>query len=253
LKLFNLSLKLKGFPITEAQTFLKTIQNKQKLDFDDYIETSKEAIVHHHLKHNPFYKNFAKHANSKDWNTLPIMTKSDLQQPLQQRLSEGFSSKNIFVNKTSGSSGTPFIFAKDKFCHALIWANFMDRYGWFNLSLNHSKQARFYGIPLDKKGYYKERLKDALSNRFRFSVFDLSDLEFEKNITKFKQTPFDYLYGYTSSIVQFAKYLEQNDLVLKTVCPSLKACVVTSEMLFPEDKTLLEVQLGILTAKWAVL
>ena len=245
MKLFNLSLKLKGFPITEAQTFLKTIQNKQKLDFDDYIETSKEAIVNHHLKHNPFYKNFAKHANSKDWNTLPIMTKSDLQQPLQQRLSEGFSSKNIFVNKTSGSSGTPFIFAKDKFCHALIWANFMDRYGWFNLSLNHSKQARFYGIPLDKKGYYKERLKDALSNRFRFSVFDLSDLEFEKNITKFKQTPFDYLYGYTSSIVQFAKYLEQNDLVLKTVCPSLKACVVTSEMLFPEDKTLLEVQLGI--------
>lgn len=245
MKLFNLSLKLKGFPITEAQTFLKTIQNKQKLDFDDYLEMSKEAIVNHHLKHNPFYKNFAKHANSKDWNTLPIMTKSDLQQPLQQRLSEEFSSKNIFVNKTSGSSGTPFIFAKDKFCHALIWANFMDRYGWFNLNLNHSKQARFYGIPLDKKGYYKERLKDALSNRFRFSVFDLSDLEFEKNIIKFKQTPFDYLYGYTSSIVQFAKYLEQNDLVLKTVCPSLKACVVTSEMLFPEDKTLLEVQLGI--------
>ncbi|WP_147676984.1 phenylacetate--CoA ligase family protein [Algibacter pacificus] len=245
MKLFNLSLKLKGFPITEAQAFLKAIQNKQKLNLDDYIKSSKEAIVTHHLKHNPFYKNFAKHANPKDWNALPIMTKTDLQQPLNQRLSEGFSSKNIFVNKTSGSSGTPFIFAKDKFCHALIWANFMDRYNWFNLDLNHAKQARFYGIPLDKKGYYKERLKDTLSNRFRFSVFDLSDLAFEKNLKKFEHTAFDYLYGYTSAIVQFAKYLEQNNMVLKTVCPTLQACIVTSEMLFPEDKTLLEVQFGI--------
>ncbi|WP_445818997.1 phenylacetate--CoA ligase family protein [Algibacter sp. TI.3.09] len=245
LKLFNLSLKLKGFPIKEAQAFLKTIKKKQELDFDAYLETSKQVIVNHHLKHNPFYRDLAKHADVNDWDTLPVMTKYDLQQPLEQRLSNGFSTKNIFINKTSGSSGTPFVFAKDKFCHALIWSNFMDRYSWFNLDLNRSKQARFYGIPLDKKGYYKERIKDELSNRFRFSVFDLSDEQLAKNVEKFRNTSFDYINGYTSSIVQFAKYLEQEHIVLKTICPSLKACIVTSEMLFATDKTLLEKQLGI--------
>ena len=32
---------------------------------------------------------------------------------------------------------------------------------------------------------------------------------------------------------------------MKTICPSLKACIVTSEMLFATDKTLLETQFGI--------
>lgn len=130
------------------------------------------------------------------------MTKSDLQHPLKDRLSTGFSTKNVYVNKTSGSSGNPFVFAKDKFCHALTWAIIKDRFGWFGLHFNNSKQARFYGIPLDKKGYFKERFKDVLSNRFRFFVFDLSDAAFEKHLKKFSSTPFDYINGYTSSIAQ---------------------------------------------------
>ncbi|MDN3664907.1 phenylacetate--CoA ligase family protein [Algibacter miyuki] len=245
MKLFDLSLKLNGFPITEAQAFFQKIQTKQTQDFKTYVETSKQAIVEHHLKHNQFYKNFVKDANPKDWNSLPVMMKRDLQQPLNNRLSEGYASKNIYINKTSGSSGDPFIFAKDKFCHALSWSVFIDRYGWFNLNFNQSKQARFYGIPLNKKGYYKERLKDRLSKRHRFSVFDLSDSQFQKNVEKFKSTSFDYINGYTSAIVQFAKYLEAKNLVLNNICPSLKACIVTSEMLFEDDKILLERQFGI--------
>ncbi len=245
LNLFNLSLKFNGFPINEAKNHLKAIQSKNTEELKVYVETKKQEIVTYHLKNNPFYKTFAKNINTKDWNSIPIMTKHDLQQPIQNRLSEGFTEKNVYVNKTSGSSGNPFIFAKDKFCHALTWSIFIDRYRWFNLDFKTSKQARFYGIPLDKKGYYKERFKDKLSNRFRFSVFDLSDEQLEKNIQKFKQTPFDYINGYTSSIVQLAKYLKRKNTVLKSICPSLKACIVTSEMLFEEDKLLLEAQFGV--------
>ena len=94
-------------------------------------------------------------------------------------------------------------------------------------------------------GYFKERIKDLFSNRFRFSVFNLSNTEFEKNLQKFDKTKFDYINGYTSVIVQFAKFLKEKNIVLKTICPALKACIVTSEMLFNEDKILLENQLGI--------
>ncbi|WNH13964.1 phenylacetate--CoA ligase family protein [Thalassobellus suaedae] len=245
LNLFDFSLKIKGFPIDEAKRFLKTIQNKKEVDFTTYTEAKKLDIVTYHLKHNTFYNAFAKNINAQDWNSIPVMTKHDLQQPLQQRLSDGFTTKNVYINKTSGSSGDPFIFAKDKFCHALTWACFIDKYTWYNLDFNTSKQARFYGIPLNKKHYYKERFKDVLSKRFRFSVFDLSDAQLEKNLKKFKSTRFDYINGYTNSIVQFAKYLERKNIVLKTICPSLKACIVTSEMLFKKNETLLENQLGI--------
>ena len=245
LKLFDLSLKLNGFPIKEAQKTLKSIQKIGDNDFETYINQKKQDIVDYHLKHNQFYKTFARKANPLDWNSVPIMTKRSLQQPLTNRLSEGFSKKNVYLNKTSGSSGDPFVFAKDKFCHALTWANFIDRYNWYDLDFNTSKQARFYGIPLDKTGYYKERIKDALGNRYRFSVFDLSDAALETCLSRFESTAFDYINGYTSSIVQFAKFLKGKQLVLKTVCPSLKCCIVTSEMLFEDDKKLMEIQFGI--------
>jgi phenylacetate-CoA ligase len=243
--LFDLSLKFNGFPIREAELALKDIQQKNNTEFEAYINAKKQDIVNYHLQHNLFYKSLAKNVNPIDWNTVPVMTKQDLQQPLKDRISNEFSTKNVYINKTSGSSGDPFIFAKDKFCHALTWAVIKNRFGWFDLDFNSSKQARFYGIPLDKKGYYKERFKDILSNRYRFSVFDLSDSAFEKLLKKFSSTSFDYINGYTSPIVQFAKYLERKNITLETVCPTLKACVVTSEMLFDDDKTLLKKQFGV--------
>ena len=243
MNLFNLSLKLNGFPITKASHDLELIHKKNEIDFEAFVLSKRESIVNYHLQNNSFYKSL--NNNITDWKSIPILTKSHLQQPLNFRLSNGFTNKNIYINKTSGSSGDPFIFAKDKYCHALTWAIIQDRFSWFDLDFNTSKQARFYGIPLDKKGYFKERFKDALSNRFRFSVFDLSDLALEKCLKKFKNTPYDYINGYTSAIVQFAKFLQKKNISLKAICPTLKACVVTSEMLFENDKRLMETQFGV--------
>ena len=245
MNLFDLSLKFNGFPIKEANSVLSSIQKFDEEEFNFYVEQRKKEIVNYHLKYNSFYKTIFKTSEFSTWETVPVMTKRDLQQPLKDRLSEEFSPKNVYINKTSGSSGDPFVFAKDKFCHALTWSLIQNRFGWFDLDFNHSKQARFYGIPLDKKSYYKERIKDVLSRRFRFSVYDLSTTAFENHLRKFKTTNFDYINGYTSAIVQFAKFLEERKMILKVICPTLKACVVTSEMLFEDDKLLMEKQFGV--------
>ena len=245
MSLFDLSLVLNGFPIKKATHQLEIIQGKNETDFNTYVQQKRQDILNYHLEHNDFYKSLTKNIDITNWNTIPVMTKRDLQQPLKERLSDNFTTKSVYVNKTSGSSGDPFVFAKDKFCHALTWAIIKNRFGWFGLDFNTSKQARFYGIPLDKKGYYKERLKDTLSNRFRFSVFDLSDVAFEKCLDKFEATSFQYINGYTSSIVQFSKFLYKKNLLLKNICPTLRACVVTSEMLFEDDKQLMETQFGV--------
>ncbi len=245
LQLFDFSLKFNGFDINKAKLALDDIQALNGDEFERYLNNKRKEIVAFHLENNSFYKSLGKNISLNDWGSVPVMTKRHLQKPLEQRLSNGYTKDAVYVNKTSGSSGDPFIFAKDKWCHALTWAEIMNRFSWYGIDFNTSKQARFYGIPLDKKGYYKERLKDWFSNRFRFSVFDLSDNAFEKVLSKFKSTAFDYINGYTSPIVQLAKYLKRERVILKSVCPTLKVCIVTSEMLFDEDKTLLETQFGI--------
>jgi phenylacetate-coenzyme A ligase PaaK-like adenylate-forming protein len=245
LRLFDFSLKINGFDIDKAKMELSKIQEKDDIAFSKYIKDRKREILSYHLQHNSFYKSLGKSIDVDDWNSVPVLTKRHLQQPISQRLSHGFTPKNVYLNKTSGSSGDPFVFAKDKWCHAMTWAEIMNRFSWYDIDFNTSKQARFYGIPLDKMGYYKERLKDWFSNRYRFSVFDLSDLAFEKMLKKFKHTSFDFINGYTSPIVQFAKYLNRRNIILKDVCPTLKVCIVTSEMLFDDDRALMQKQFGV--------
>lgn len=244
-KLFDFSLKISGFPIKEARLEFENILNIPEAGYEHYILGKRKEIVDFHLKNNHFYKQLASGKTSDNWNSLPVITKKDLQQPLQQRLSKGFDAKKLFINKTSGSSGDPFIFAKDKYCHAMTWASNMYRFGWHGIDFNSSFQARFYGIPLDFIGNKKERLKDFLGHRFRFPIFDLSDAVLEKFLNHFRNKKFDYINGYTSSIVLFAKYLERKNILLKEICPTLKVCIVTSEMLFEKDKILMEKQFGI--------
>ena len=244
-KLFDISLRLNGFKIEEAKKIFEQILKIPEADFEAFTLRKRGEIVDFHLKNNQFYKELTSGVDTGDWNKLPVLSKKDLQKPLSERLSKGYSNKSVFVNKTSGSSGHPFIFAKDKYCHALTWASNMYRFGWFGIDFNTSYQARFYGIPLDFIGNKKERLKDFFSRRFRFPIFDLSDGFLEKVLLKFRKTKFDYINGYTSSIVLFAKFLERKKIVLQEICPSLKVCFVTSEMLFEDDRTLLERQFGI--------
>jgi phenylacetate-CoA ligase len=252
--LFDLSLQINGFPIKEAKAELRKIISLSEKEHEAFIENKKSEIVNFHLQNNPFYQELVGSETfdpsvsalaKQNWDDLPILNKKNLQKPLLERLSKGYTPKNSYINKTSGSSGDPFIFAKDKYSHALTWASNIFRFGWYGIDFNTSCQARFYGIPLDFIGNIKERFKDFLSNRFRFSIFDLSDAVLEGFLKKFETKKFDYINGYTSSIVLFAKFLQKKNIVLKDICPTLKVCIVTSEMLFEDDKLLLEKQFGI--------
>lgn len=242
---FKLSLQLNKFPIKRAQEVLEKIQNIPEEDYAQYQKKRRNAIIDYHIQHNSFYRDFFDWNGYVDWKNVPIMKKSDLQHPLKERLSSTYNTKTAYIGKTSGSSGHPFIFAKDRFAHALSWAGFQNRYEWYDIDLNKSLQARFYGIPLDFYGNIQERLKDRISLRRRFNIFDLSEKKMEAFLDRFKKSDFEYLNGYTSAIVLFARFIKDKGFVLKELCPSLKICIVTSERLFEKDKNLIEDALGV--------
>jgi len=245
INLLNYSFLLQNYPIMEAKKELILIQNKYSKDPELYQENKKWEIFNQHISKNKSYKNFIQDYKINDWIDIPVLTKKDIQIPLVERLSQGYSIKNCHFHNTSGSSGTPFYFAKDKFCHAMSWAIIQDRFGWHNIEIGKDLQARFYGIPLSKSKYYKEKLKDFLANRIRFPVFNLSDAVLEKYTNIFNKHPFIYINGYTSSLVLFAKYLVKSNINLKVICPTLKAVFTTSEICDDIDKQIMEKGFGV--------
>ncbi|MFO7743814.1 MAG: phenylacetate--CoA ligase family protein, partial [Psychroflexus sp.] len=154
---FKNILRLKGFPIEKAQKDLDSILNISDADFQDYNDKRRQTILDFHLKNNSDYSKFIQKTHYNTWDEIPIMTKAELQKPLKERLSKSYKTSKVFINKTSGSSGHPFIFAKDKYAHALTWAHIIWLYQQHGIDMNSSLEARFYGIPKDFKGYQKER------------------------------------------------------------------------------------------------
>lgn len=240
----ELSLKLKGFPFSQAENELNRIQCLSESEFKIWHENKKWEIVKYHFENNEFYKNKIGKSLPEKWEDIPIIKKTDYQNSGFKLISDSIEKKDLYTGYTSGSSGHPFSYAKDKFAHAMTWALIKNRYDNFGLTFD-SKQARFYGIPFERKDYIIERTKDYLANRYRFPVFDMSDEKLETFFDKFTKTKFDYIYGYTNSIVLFARYLIKKNIVLKDVCPTLKICICTSENCAEEDKEVIKNGFGI--------
>lgn len=249
LNFFDTTLKIKGFDITTARRELVTMQRQELTTFLENQNHAKWNIFNYHLQNNELYhKNLRQQKKKKieRWSDIPISGKKYFQTNIEDNLSKGFHLRQVFKNSTSGSSGIPFAFAKNKYCHAMTWALIQDRFGRHGLDFNQSLQARFYGIPFEpRSAYYREKIKDLLSRRVRFPVFDLSDRILEKYTTQFRTRPFVYLNGYTSSLVLFAQYLLKQKIVLKEICPTLKRCVTTSEMCDDHDRQTMQVAFGV--------
>jgi phenylacetate-CoA ligase len=248
MNLFLFILELKGFPIRKAQKELEAFKSRNENDFSRSVDSLKWGQFNFFKEKNPFYKKIIGDKEIREWKDVPIITKRDLQIPLNDILTEGIKEIDVFKNKTSGSSGTPFYFAKDKMAHAKTWALVLDRYSRHGIEYGKSLQARFYGIPLTGINFYKERLKDYFSRRIRFPIFDISDEKLDNFISIFKKNKFEYINGYTSSLVYFAQYLIKNGIILKDICPSLKICFPTSEVCNNYDRSLLEKGFGVKVA-----
>lgn len=201
-------------------------------------------ILEYSLENVPYYrKTLGPHSNVihnirsvSEINVLPLLTKQEIQSHFNELQSGNFVGK-IAVESTSGSTGDPFKFKLDRNASSFHRALSYREHRWYGLDVG-AKEARFYGIPMDFLPNMKERVKDFLMNRRRYTVFDLSPdklYEYHERIDDYKP---DYIYGYTSSVFEFVRFLKLKGLKLSP--PFLKAIIVTSEVLFEEDRVLME-------------
>ena len=244
LSLSTLAFQLKGFNISSARSRLKIIQSLSPDDFRHWQKKQKWSIAKYHYTNNEFYrKKIGKNFPDK-WEDLPILNKTDYQMRFENVLSNEYKNKKKYISNTSGSSGHPFYFAKNKSAHALDWALIEDRYSWHGINLN-AKQARFYGMPLEGLSYYKEKLKDKIMNRMRFPIFDLTDKNLKHSIDTIIKSNVIIVYGYADSLVLVSDYLLKNGLLLKDHCRSLKYCISTAELLTDEKREIVAKGFGV--------
>lgn len=237
-------MKIFGYNFKKAK---KIINDYKILSIDESINWGKKVkwdIAFFHYSHNPIYRNKVGRFFPDKWEDLPIMEKKDFQSDITNILTKGYKKKNLYISSTSGSTGTPFYYAKNKFAHSMTWALTLDRYSWYGLELR-SKEARFYGRSNRAIIKIKESFKDLIMNRVLFNVFDLSDKSCEKYLKSFSKVKIKYIYGYTNSLILFSKFLKKKDIRLKHICKSLSFCITTSEMLSIADRNLLSENFGV--------
>ena len=238
MNLFQLVLLLSGYRVNKAKKHLLSIQEEiASIGVAKYQEKKKWEIYKFHIQNNLKYSKYQEQ-EAKNWEDILPLRKGDYQEGLIAWLSEQYQYKKTYVSSTSGSSGHPFWFAKNKYCHALTWASVFDLYKKAGIKFN-DLEARFYGIPLSGTSRIMEKTKDLIMKRVRFPVFDMSDQVLSKYLDQFRQKKFIYIYGYSSALVLFARYCISKKIVLKEICPTLQLCIYTSETAGEEDIKLL--------------
>lgn len=170
----------------------------------------------------------------KDLVQLPILTK-EMVRSYKNLMRSG--ARRTSVRSTSGSTGEPLIFFKDREATAYMDAVMYQTYSWCGIQIGN-RQARFWGLPFDPKARLREQIKDFLMNRIRLSAFDISDrslMAFYKKMLRFRP---QYCYGYPSLMHEFACFLEGNGLSLHKL--GLKAVIVTGEQVIMQQLKVIE-------------
>ena len=221
--------------------YFKYVKNFEKLNMDE-----QEIVQWNKLKKTlniaytsvPYYTNLFNSNRIKpddinkpeDLSLIPPLTKEIIQK-------NGSSLKNPNIKRhikrtTSGSTGHPLTFYKDRFSTACLDAIMYHVYSWHGIDIG-DPQARFWGMPFDKKEQNVACLKDLLMNRKRLSAFNLTKTAMEKYYIEMKQFRPRYFYGYPSLIFEFASFVKRNKKDLKFI--NLKGIIGTGEIVVPRQ------------------
>lgn len=166
----------------------------------------------------------------------PFQKRDDLRGAMEV-LSRHRSPKRLEWRKTSGSTGSPSVLAKDMAMVAQMDATMWAAYRWHGLApgLRH---ARFWGKPVSRLPRLRQEFKDLLMNRRRLDAFSLSGgraRRFFRALIRFKPV---YSYGYPTLVRHFVD--ECLDANLDGGDIGMKVLVTTGELLSSENRELFE-------------
>lgn len=223
---------------------LKELEGNLQLSRDELkgLQSSKlKTLLDFTVCNNGYYKNKYKGLDTNGpFGSLPVLTKEELRDNFRNIVTCG-KPGTLDLVQTSGSTGTPLRFYRDRavFGHAL--ASLYRAHRWWGLDVG-CKEAMLWGVSVNLKGRIKARGKDFILNRFREKRYDITPETFTAFLQSIKRHRPDYIFGYSSMVYEFAAFLTENQVSMKPF--ALKAAICTAEKLHQYQRDLIEEALG---------
>ena len=176
----------------------------------------------------------------ENFSFLPILTKEELRENYKD-LVRNKKQKYMNLVETSGSTGMPLQFYRDRLIFGYTLASLYRGHKWWGLDIGF-KEAMLWGLPIGFKNRLKARLKDLILNRFREREYNINHDTLLDFYHKIKQRRPDYLFGYSSMVYEFALFVKEmglsgNDLRLKNA-------ICTAEKITPFQRKINECVFG---------
>jgi len=137
----------------------------------------------------------------------------------------------IDVRKTSGSTGTPFRFPKDREMTAWMDAGMWAAYSWHGIHPGEP-HVRYWGTPMTQGKRMITRMRDALLHRSRIGAFQISRKSVQRQFESLVRFGPTYGYGYPTLMRTFASLCQEVGLDGRFI--GLRVVVSTGELLVPD-------------------
>lgn len=235
---------LKGNRVREIKKEL--IKHQCSDDLMNIQRDRLEKLLIHCINNVKFYKNIGITEQEIKDNPYEVlekkikpMNKIEFRDIRDDLLAENISEEKRMKNMTGGTSGIPTYFYMTREQVETYEAARFRGLSWYGID-EGSKSIMIWANPFDlsKNELKKYQLKDKyLKNRQILSLHNVSSEEMCEYVELINKEKPEFIYGYAVMIATYAKVIEENGYEIK--CP-LKAVVTTSEMIYEEDKIIIE-------------
>ncbi|MEW5803023.1 MAG: hypothetical protein AB1847_13060 [bacterium] len=206
-----------------------------------------KKILEYSYENIPYYHELFQRKNIKpqdiqtphDLHKIPILTKSIIQENIDDLVSNSIDKSQIILNSTGGSTGTPLNFYQDQ--SFVDWADAARTRAWkyfpglekdeFEAVLWGSERDIGKGLNLSRVLYYALR-----EGNLNLNTFDLDSQLIKKYFLYFWFMKPRILRGYASSLFYIAKFIEENNIRINYP----QSIVSTAECLWPSMREKIE-------------
>lgn len=210
----------------------------RELQWERVMETVRYAATH-----SPYYRALFNTLgleatdiiSAEQFRRLPVTTKQDLRNQLDDFISDEFAKEDLVCAKTGGSTGVSLKLYFDEACqerrNAAQWL--ADRWAGWDLGV---KKASVWGNPPVPRTI-KQKLRHHLLDRTIYlDTMDLNDQSMAEFVERWRKEKPGLVFGHAHSIFIFAKYLLEQDV--RDLQP--KGIVATSMMLLQSERSVIE-------------
>ena len=245
---------VRGTDIARTKCFLDKSDKWTTEELNAYSLQKLQKLIKFSYERVPYYTQLmdsvqVKPADIKclsDVEKIPVSTKDMIRKNLKLLIADNvnITDRKIRAGKTAGTTGAYLRLYKNTQTRDFTWGAYKRWYDWMGVK-SSDKIAVLWGdaavLSENKYKKIKKGILSKLSRTLSISSYSLNNETMPETVNSLIEFKPVLLRGYLSSILQIARYFDENNLTL----PSLKAISSTTETLLPLYREYIENVFGV--------